>query len=117
MFDEAKSGLQHNITMNTNMKALKFFTISPSLNYKEVWYLDRLSKKFDDVKETVVTDTISGFNAFREYNASVSLGTTFYGMFKFKKGSKIDLSVGKKEEDYSAMATDSSAVADPKDEE
>ncbi len=34
-----------------------------------------------------------------------------------KKGSKIDLSVGKKEEDYSAMATDSSAVADPEDEE
>ncbi len=87
MFDEAKSGLQHNITMNTNMKALKFFTISPSLNYKEVWYFDKLSKKFDDVKEEVVTDTISGFNAFREYNASVSLGTTFYGMFKFRKGS------------------------------
>lgn len=34
-----------------------------------------------------------------------------------KKGSKIDLSVGKKEEDYSAMAIDSSAVADPEDEE
>jgi beta-lactam-binding protein with PASTA domain len=34
-----------------------------------------------------------------------------------KKGSKIDLSVGKKEEDYSAMATDSSAVANPEDEE
>jgi beta-lactam-binding protein with PASTA domain len=34
-----------------------------------------------------------------------------------KKGSKIDLSVGKKAEDYSAMATDSSAVADPEDEE
>lgn len=87
MFDEAKSGLQHNITMNTNMKALKFFTISPSANYKEVWYFDKLNKRFDDVTETVVTDTISGFNAFREYNASVSLGTTFYGMFKFKKGS------------------------------
>jgi beta-lactam-binding protein with PASTA domain len=34
-----------------------------------------------------------------------------------KKGSKIDLSVGKKEEDYSAMSTDSTTVADPEDEE
>jgi len=34
-----------------------------------------------------------------------------------KKGSKIDLSVGKKEDDYSAMATDSTTVADPEDEE
>jgi lipopolysaccharide assembly outer membrane protein LptD (OstA) len=86
MFDEAKSGIQHNATMNTNMKALKYFTISPSLNYKEVWYFDRLSKKFDDVQNAVVTDTISSFSAFREYSTAVSLGTTFYGMFKFKKG-------------------------------
>jgi beta-lactam-binding protein with PASTA domain len=34
-----------------------------------------------------------------------------------KKGSKIDLSVGKKEDDYSAMATDSATVADPEEEE
>jgi beta-lactam-binding protein with PASTA domain len=34
-----------------------------------------------------------------------------------KKGSKIDLSVGKKEDDYSAMSTDSTTVADPEDEE
>jgi len=34
-----------------------------------------------------------------------------------KKGSKIDLSVGKKEEDYSVMSTDSTTVADPEDEE
>jgi hypothetical protein len=87
MFDEAKSGLQHNITMSTNMKALKYFTISPSLNYKEVWYFDKLSKRFDAVKDAVVTDTINSFSTFREYNTSVSLGTTFYGMFKFKKGS------------------------------
>ncbi len=86
MFDEAKSGIQHNATMNTNMKALKYFTISPSLNYKEVWYFDRLSKKFDDIQNAVVTDTISSFSTFREYSTAVSLGTTFYGMFKFKKG-------------------------------
>ncbi len=86
MFDEAKSGVQHNISLNTNMKALKYFTISPSVNYKEVWYFDKLSKEFDDVQNGVVTDTISGFNSFREYSSAVSLSTTFYGMFKFKKG-------------------------------
>ena len=87
MFDEAKSGLQHNITMNTNMKALKYFTISPSITYKDVWYFDRLSKTFDEVQNAVVTDTISSFSRFNEYSTSVSLGTTFYGMFKFRKGS------------------------------
>jgi len=86
MFDKAKSGIQHNISVNTNMKALKHFTISPSVNYKEVWYFDRLSKKFDDIQNAVVTDTISSFSSFREYNTSVSLTTTLYGMFNFKKG-------------------------------
>ncbi|UMB60591.1 LPS-assembly protein LptD [Lutibacter sp. A80] len=86
MFDDSKSGFQHNLTMNTNMKALKYFTISPSITYKDVWYFDRISKTFDDVQDAVVTDTISSFSRFNDYSASVSLGTTFYGMFKFKKG-------------------------------
>ncbi|WP_372769397.1 putative LPS assembly protein LptD [Lutibacter sp.] len=87
MFQDAKSGIQQNISLNTNMKALKFFTLSPSANYKEVWYFDRLSKTFDDVNNAVVTDTVTGFSSFREYSGAVSLSTTFYGMFKFKKGS------------------------------
>ncbi len=86
MFKGAKSGIQHNMSLNTNMKAMKYFTISPSVNYKEVWYFDRLKKEFDDVQNAVVTDTINSFSSFREYSTSVSLGTTFYGMFKFKKG-------------------------------
>lgn len=86
MFDEAKSGIQHNVTMNTNMKAFKYFTVSPSLTYKDVWYFDRLKKKFDDIEQAVVTDTINSFSRFNEYSTSVSLGTTLYGMFKFQKG-------------------------------
>ena len=86
MFDNAKSGIQHNMSLNTNMKALKYFTISPSLNYKEVWYFDRLHKEFDDIQNAVVTDTISSFSAFREYSTSVSLSTTIYGMFNIKRG-------------------------------
>jgi lipopolysaccharide assembly outer membrane protein LptD (OstA) len=86
MFDDAKSGVLHNVSLNTNMKAFKYFTISPSASYKEVWYFDKLKKKFDDIENRVVTDTVSAFNAYREYSTSLSLGTTFYGMFKFKKG-------------------------------
>jgi lipopolysaccharide assembly outer membrane protein LptD (OstA) len=86
MFEEAKSGVQHNISMNTNMKALKYFTVSPSVNLKEVWYFDRIKQEFDEVENAVVKDTISSFSTFREYSTSVSLSTTVYGMFNFKKG-------------------------------
>ena len=86
MFDNAKSGIQQNATFSTNMKLFKFFTISPNANYKEVWNFDKISKTYNATENAVVTDTISGFNAFREYSAGVSLTTTVYGMFKFKKG-------------------------------
>lgn len=86
MFNNAKSGIQQNATFSTNMKVLKYFTLSPNANYKEVWNFDKINKTYNATENAVVTDTISGFNAFREYSAGVSLTTTIYGMFKFKKG-------------------------------
>ncbi len=90
MFDGAKSGIQHNMSLSTNMKLLKYFTLSPNASYKDVWYFNQLQKTFDDAKDAVVTDTLSQFSSFREYNTALSLSTTFYGMYKFKKGSKIE---------------------------
>ena len=86
MFETAKSGLQHNATFSTNMKLLKYFTLSPNANYKEVWYFDKISKTYNATEDLVVSDTINKFSTFREYNAGVSLSTTVYGMLNFKKG-------------------------------
>ena len=86
MFETAKSGLQHNASFNTNMKVLKYFTLSPNANYKEVWYFDKISKTYNAEENIVVSDTINRFSSFREYTAGASLATTIYGMFNFKKG-------------------------------
>ncbi len=86
MFENAKSGLQHNATFSTNMKLLKYFTLSPNANYKEVWYFDKINKTYNVTENIVVTDTLNQFSAFREYNAGLSISTTIYGMFNFKKG-------------------------------
>ncbi len=84
MFDEAKSGIQQNVSLSTNMKLLKYLTLSPNVNYKEVWYFKSIDKNYDAERQEAVTDTINGFNAFREYSAGASLSTSIYGMFKFK---------------------------------
>jgi len=86
MFETARSGIQHNSTFSTNMKLLKYFTLSPNANYKEVWYFDKINKTYNAVENNVATDTINKFSAFREYSAGVSLSTTVYGMLNFKKG-------------------------------
>ena len=93
MFNTAKKGVQHILSTNTNLKAFKYFTLSPSVNFKEVWYFNKINKNYDpSLIQTngnlggVVNDTISGFNRFHEYNLGASLTTNIYGTFNFKKG-------------------------------
>lgn len=84
MFDEAKSGVQQNVSLSTNMKILKYFTLSPNANYKEVWYFKSIKKTYDEQSQIAITDTIDGFKSFREYSAGASLSTNIYGMFNFR---------------------------------
>ncbi|PWG05517.1 hypothetical protein DIS07_08570 [Polaribacter aquimarinus] len=86
MFETARSGMTHKTSTNTNIKAFKYFTLSPSANYEEVWHFDYIQKNYDATQNVVVTDTLRGFKSYREYNAGVSLSTNIYGTFNFKKG-------------------------------
>lgn len=86
MFETARAGIQHRTSTNTNIKAFKYFTLSPSANYEEVWQFDYIQKEYDATRNVVVTDTLRGFKSFREYNLGVSLSTNIYGTFNFKKG-------------------------------
>ena len=89
MFDEAKSGVQQDVSLSTNAKLLKYFTLSPNANYKEIWYFKGIEKTYDPEEQVAVTDTIKGFTSFREYSAGASLSTSIYGMFKIK-GKKLE---------------------------
>ena len=86
MFETARSGVQHRTSTNTNIKAFKYFTLSPTANYEEVWQFDYIQKEYDATQNVVVTDTLRGFKSYREYNVGVSLSTNIYGTFNFKKG-------------------------------
>jgi hypothetical protein len=84
MFDEAKSGIQHNTSLSTNVKLLKYLTLSPNASFKETWYFKSLEKSYDANTKEILTDTINGFTAFREYAVGASLSTNVYGLYKFK---------------------------------
>ena len=89
MFKEANSGFQHSIPLSTNFKIFKYFSVSTSANYNEVWYLKTINKRFDTDANKVVTEDVNGFDAFRTYSFSSSVGTTIYGTFNFKETNKI----------------------------
>ncbi len=86
MFKTARSGVQHKTSTSTNIKAFKYFTLSPSANYEETWQFDYINKEYDVSDNVVVTDTLRGFKTYREYNMGVSLSTNIYGTFNFNKG-------------------------------
>tara|TARA_Y100000034_G_scaffold84474_1_gene101286 strand:+ start:168900 stop:171689 length:2790 start_codon:yes stop_codon:yes gene_type:complete len=86
MFETARAGMQHRTSTNTNIRVMKYFTLSPSVNYEEVWHFDYIQKNYDATQNVVVTDTLRGFKSYREYNFGMSLSTNIYGTFNFKKG-------------------------------
>jgi hypothetical protein len=88
MFDEAKAGFQHTIPLSTNFKVFKYFSMSASSSFNEVWTFKTIDKYYDPIEREAVSETVNGFDAFRTYNFSTSIGTTIYGMFNFEKEGK-----------------------------
>lgn len=89
MFQDGKTGLQHQIPITTNFKVLKYFSIPLSFNYNEVWTMNTIRKQRDFVTDRDSVININGFDAFRTYNFSTSVGTTVYGTFDFGADKKI----------------------------
>lgn len=89
MFRDGRLGARHTIPITTNFKVLNYLSASLSANYQETWVFRTFEESFDrslnDGQGAVVTDTINGFDSYRTYNFSASLGTTIYGTFPFGK--------------------------------
>lgn len=88
-----QNGIEHKIPISTTFKLLKFFTLTPSFNYTDRMYFDRIYKTWDDSLIVPKQTTKGGFNKIDtlktisnvyDYNFRVSLNTTIYGMFVFK---------------------------------
>ena len=89
MFETAKSGFQHSIPISTNFKLLKYFSFSTSANFQENWVFKTINKSYNVELQDVEISENKGFDSFRTYNFSTSLGTTIYGMYNFSENSKI----------------------------
>ena len=86
MFNNTRAGMRHTTGTSTNFKVMKYFTLSPSINYTETWHFDFINKFYDPVEDEVITETLTGFKTYREYNTGASLGTNIYGTFPINKG-------------------------------
>jgi hypothetical protein len=90
LFENGKKGIRHSVPLSYSFKALRFFTVSPSISYEEKWYFEKLDWKYDVINNTptlIAADTIREFNRISNYSFSTSFNTRLYGMYSFKKGS------------------------------
>jgi len=89
MFRDANFGAQHSIPLSTNFKLFKFLSVSSSANYQENWVFKTFNRSYDQTAKQVVIDTVNGFDSYRTYNFSTSMGTTLYGLVNLGKDKKI----------------------------
>jgi hypothetical protein len=82
--DNARNGVRHSMPISYSLKFLKFFTLSPSVNYEEKWYFDRLNWKQNADTTIVIGDTSKVFNRVANYSFSAGLNTRIYGMYHIK---------------------------------
>lgn len=90
LFKNGRKGIRHSIPLSYSFKALKYFTVTPSINYEEKWYFEKLVWGYDIVNNRqtlVVKDTIHGFNRVANYSFSTGMNTRIYGTYFFRKGS------------------------------
>ena len=89
MFDNAKSGVQHNIPFQTNFKMFKHLSVSVGGQYTETWTGKTI--RINDYNKDLgaVKDTVNGFDRFGVYNYSASVTTKIYGIVNFKPKNKV----------------------------
>lgn len=89
-----RNGMKHSIPISASFSLFNYINITPSFNYTERWYTNKVNQNWNDLTGTVVRDTIYGFNRVYNYNLSLSASTKLYGFYKPSKaifGDKIEM--------------------------
>jgi lipopolysaccharide assembly outer membrane protein LptD (OstA) len=75
-----RGGLQQNLSISAPFKFSEF-SISPFVNYSEIWYNKSIERFYDPVSKTVVTNDVAGFKTFRYFSTGISANSRIIGIF------------------------------------
>lgn len=76
-----RNGMKHNIPIGASFTLFNYLTITPTFNYNERWHLSSVRQHWNSTTESVVTDTVNGFNRNYDFNMNVSMQTKLYGYY------------------------------------
>jgi len=80
----SRKGIRYGVPLSTSFKLLKFMTVSPSVNYEERLYFEKLNWNYNEADKRFYADTINVFNRVYNYSGGASLTTRIYGTYLSK---------------------------------
>ncbi|HPD64033.1 MAG TPA: putative LPS assembly protein LptD [Bacteroidia bacterium] len=85
-----ENGIQHSLPISTSFKMLRYFTLSPSVDYTGYTYFRKIDKTFVKNYQGTETDTIlvseeNGIFQAHDVSVNANLSTRIYGMFNINK--------------------------------
>ena len=106
---DMRTAMRQEANMNTNVRVLKYFNLTPGVRYEEIWFLRTDQRIFDPTLRvrmdtlgldgeglpiirndtifgTVIDTSLMGFRSFRRFNSSLNLNTQIFGTARFSKG-------------------------------
>lgn len=76
-----RNGMQHNIPVSASFTVLKYINVTPSFNFTDRMYTNKIKRSWDDDTQRERQDTIYGFYNVFNWNTSISANTKIYGFF------------------------------------
>lgn len=76
-----KNGMRHQIPISSSFTLFDYLNITPSFNFTDRTYSNKIMQSWDSNSQTLVRDTINGFYNVYNYNLSLSANTKLYGMY------------------------------------
>lgn len=82
-------GANHTVPITLSLPQLGNFQVAPNVSYVERWYQEKFVRSWNSTSKKVDTTISKGFHTTREMNFGLGISTRIFGMFTFKKKSKV----------------------------
>jgi hypothetical protein len=76
-----KNGAQHSIPISASFTLFNYINVTPSFNFTDRMYTNKIEKSWDDINQTEVSDTTYGFHNVYNWNLNLSANTKLYGFW------------------------------------
>jgi lipopolysaccharide assembly outer membrane protein LptD (OstA) len=84
-----KWGANHNVPISLSLPQAGSFQIAPSVSYVERWYQEKFVRSWNSANQKLDTSIKNGFFTAREMSFGLGVSTRIFGMYTFRKNSKI----------------------------